>query len=114
MLYCELVLKSINRLENDRVKIEEEIMNKKRGYRKISVLSQKRPCSTAFPDSLKHGRMEVPTTVESSTSYDPDDSGQETPSSKDSISTAPEDEVEPCDQSPSMKVSTQMGWYTVL
>ena len=101
---CEVVLKRINKLENDKVKIEEEIMNKKGDIkRKISVLPQKRPYSTAFPDSQIRGRMEVPTTAESSTSCNPDDSGQEIPSSDDSI------EVEPCDQ-----VSTQMGWYTVL
>ena len=112
---CEVVLKRINKLENDKVKIEEEIMNKKGDIkRKISVLPQKRPCSTAFPDSQIHGRMEVPTTAESSTSCNPDDSGQGIPSSDDSNSAAPEDEVEPCDQSPNMKVSTQMGWYTVL
>ena len=90
-------------------------MNKKGDIkRKISVLPQKSPCSTAFPDSQIHGRMEVPTTAESLTSCNTDDSGQEIPSSDDSISAAPEDEVEPSYQSPNMKVSTQMGWYTVL
>ena len=109
------MLKRINKLENDKVKIEEEIMNKKGDIkRKISVLPQKRPCSTAFPDSQIHGRIEVPTTAESSTSCNPDDSGQEIPSSDDSISAAPEDEGSPCDQSPNMKVSTQMGWYTFI
>ena len=103
---CEVVLKRINKLENDKVKIEEEIMNKKGISRGRYLFYLKRDLAALLFQILK--------SMEEWKCQLLLKAGQEIPSSNDSISAAPEDEVEPSYQSPNMKVSTQMGWYTVL
>ena len=110
---CEGILKCINKLEKDIVNIEEEVANKK-GYikRKISALSQKRPCSTDSADSLpKRGRTEVSSPIVSSTE---DTATSATYQTEDSITTAKDanDEAEPqCHVKSSPNVEASKEYY---